>query len=145
MLSRSISQRTQSLMCFSADPDQDWTPTFASLDDPFGLLHKLVRASDLTICLERCCEPDTSRGRQTHAFEVGMWKGWRSSLMCFRVSAFACSDFMDALVQPRLRPCRPVFVLVPIYSKALWPTHNRSLCSQWLASLACRYNVNIRF
>lgn len=70
-------------MCFSADPDRDWTPTFASLDDPFGLLHKLVRASDLTICLERCYEPDTSKGWQTQAFEVGMWEGSAPPLVLF--------------------------------------------------------------
>lgn len=60
----------QSLVCFSADPDQDWTPAFACLDDPFGLLHKLIRASDLTVCLDRYCAPDATRRRQVQAFEV---------------------------------------------------------------------------
>ena len=68
----------QSLVCFSADPDRDWTPAFASLDDPFGFLHKLVRASDLTVCLDRYCAPDTSRNRQVQAFEVRALF-WRAS------------------------------------------------------------------
>lgn len=63
----------QSLVCFSANPGRDWTPAFASLDDPFGLLHKLVRASDLTVCLDRYCAPDPTGRRQVQAFEVGWY------------------------------------------------------------------------
>lgn len=63
---------TQSLVCFSANPDRDWTPAFASLDDTLGLLHKLVRASDLTVCLDRYCAPDPSKRRQVQAFEVSV-------------------------------------------------------------------------
>lgn len=72
----------QSLVCFSANPGRDWTPAFASLDDPFGLLHKLVRASDLTVCLDRYCAPDSTRRRQVQAFEVGE-NSVGSSPFCF--------------------------------------------------------------
>ncbi|CAN0120101.1 unnamed protein product, partial [Ectocarpus sp. 12 AP-2014] len=65
-----LSAALKSLVCFSADPDREWTPAFASLEDPFGFLHKLVHASDLTVCLDRYCAPDSSRRRQVQAFEV---------------------------------------------------------------------------
>ncbi|CAN0117440.1 unnamed protein product, partial [Ectocarpus sp. 12 AP-2014] len=75
----------ESLVCFSADPDREWTPAFASLDDPFGFLHKLVHASDLTVCLDRYCAPDSSRRRQVQAFEVPILN--RAS---FEVHLLAC-------------------------------------------------------
>lgn len=64
--------RAQSLESFSADPDRNWDPAFAVLDDPLGLLHKLVRASDITICLDRYCAPDCTSRRQVQAFEVSL-------------------------------------------------------------------------
>ncbi|CAM9091454.1 unnamed protein product [Hapterophycus canaliculatus] len=75
----------ESLVCFSADPDREWTPAFASLDDPFGFLHKLVRASDLTVCLDRYCAPDPTKRRQVQAFEVPLLN--RAS---FEVRLLAC-------------------------------------------------------
>lgn len=62
--------RRQSLESFSADPDRDWEPAFAVLDDPLGLLHKLVRASDLTVCVDRYCTLGSMRRRSVEAFEV---------------------------------------------------------------------------
>ncbi|CBN76641.1 conserved unknown protein [Ectocarpus siliculosus] len=80
-----LSAALKSLVCFSADPDREWTPAFASLDDPFGFLHKLVHASDLTVCLDRYCAPDSSRRRQVQAFEVPILN--RAS---FEVQLLAC-------------------------------------------------------
>ncbi|CAM9544192.1 unnamed protein product, partial [Ectocarpus fasciculatus] len=80
-----LSAALKSLVCFSADPDREWTPAFASLDDPFGFLHKLVHASDLTVCLDRYCAPDPSRRRQVQAFEVPILN--RAS---FEVQLLAC-------------------------------------------------------
>ncbi|CAM9524405.1 unnamed protein product [Scytosiphon promiscuus] len=80
-----LSAALKSLVCFSADPDREWVPAFATLDDPFGFLHKLVRASDLTVCLDRYCAPDPTRRRQVQAFEVPLLN--RAS---FEVRLLAC-------------------------------------------------------